>query len=99
MACLNPLLKKNIIFGDIVPKTIEEWYTKATQYDSNFRLTQAMMALDNQTPKKNTGHGWFSQNQNQKDPNTMDIGATTTTTGTALIGALTEEMLLCLQIS
>ena len=51
MACLNPPLKKKIIFGDVVPKTIEEWYAKATQYDSNFQLAQAMMALDNQTPK------------------------------------------------
>ena len=49
------------------------------------------MPLDNQTPKKNTGRGWFNQNQNQKAPNTMDIRAVTTT-GTAFIGALTEEM-------
>ena len=80
------------MFGDIVPKTIEEWYAKATQYDSNFRLTQAMLALDNQTPKKNTGQGWFNQNQANKDPNAMDIGATTMMTGTAFIGALTEDM-------
>ena len=52
-----------------------------------------MMALDNQTPKKNTGQSWFNQNQdNNKDPNTMDIGATTMMTGTAFIGMLTEEM-------
>ena len=92
MICLNPQLKKKIIIRDIVPKTIEEWYMKAIQYDLNFRLAQAMMALDNQTPKKNTGRSWFNQNQNQnKDPNAMDIGAMTTT-GTAFIGVLTEEM-------
>ena len=28
MTCLNPQLKKKIIFGDIVPKTIEDWYMK-----------------------------------------------------------------------
>ena len=39
MTCLNPQLKKKIIFGDIVPKTIEDWYTKAIQYDSNYQLT------------------------------------------------------------
>ena len=97
MTCLNPQLKKKIIFGDIVPKTIEDWYTKAIQYDSNYRLAQALQALDNQnTPKKTKN--WFNQNQTQKDPNAMDIGAMTTITGaatsngTALIGALTEEM-------
>ena len=47
-----------------------------------------MMALDNQSPKKKP---WFNQNQNQKDPNAMDIGAVTSN-GTALIGALIEEM-------
>ena len=52
MICLNPQLKKKIIFGNIILKTIEEWYAKAIQYDSNYRLAQAMMALDNQTPKK-----------------------------------------------
>ena len=36
MTCLNPQLKKKIIFGDIIPKTIEEWYAKVIQYDSNF---------------------------------------------------------------
>ena len=53
-----------------------------------------MMALDNQNPwRNNEGRNWFNQNQmNNKDPNTMDIGATTTMTGTTLIGALTEEM-------
>ena len=89
MTCLTPQLKKKIIFGDIVPKTIEQWYVKAIQYDSNYCLTQAMMALDNQIPKKKP---WFNQNQS-KDPNAMDIRATTTTMmGTAFIGVLTEEM-------
>ena len=36
MTCLNQQLKKKIIFGDSVLKTIEEWYMKAIQYDSNF---------------------------------------------------------------
>ena len=88
MMCLNLQFKKKIIFGDIVLKTIEEWYAKAIQYNLNYRLTQAMMALDNQSPRKKP---WINQNQN-KDPNMMDIGATTMTSGTAFIGALTEEM-------
>ena len=36
MTCLDPQLKKKIIFRDTVPKTIEEWYMKAIQYDSNY---------------------------------------------------------------
>ena len=90
MNCLNPQLKKKIIFRDNVPRTIEGWYEKATQYDSKCWLTQAMMAIDNQMPWKNTGKGWFNQNQNNKDPNAMDIGATMN--GMAVISALTKEM-------
>ena len=82
MTCLNPQLKKKVIFGDIVPKTIEDWYTKAIQYDSNYRLAQALQALDNQTTPKKT-KTWFNQNQTQKDPNAMDIGATTTEAATS----------------
>ena len=78
MICLNPQLKKKIIFGKMIPKTIEEWYTKAIQYDSNYRMAQVLQALDNPTPKKKA---WFNQNQT-KDPNAMDT----------TIGALTEEM-------
>ena len=97
MTCLNPQLKKKIIFGDIILKAIEDWYMKAIQYDSNYRLAQALTALENQTTPKKMKN-WFNQNQTQKDPNAMDIGVTTTITGaatsngTALIGALTEEM-------
>ena len=60
-------------------------------------MAQALQALDNQTTLKKA-KTWFNQNQQQKDPNAMDIGATTTSTeavtsnGTALIGALSEEM-------
>ena len=35
MTCLNPQLKKKIIFRDIVLKTIEEWYTQRP-----FNMTQ-----------------------------------------------------------
>src|ERR1700684_3629634 len=80
MNCLNPSLKKKIIFGEVVPRTIEDWYAKAIQHDSSYRLGQALMALDNQAaPRKNTGRNWFNQNQNQgqKDHNAMDIGGTT----------------------
>ena len=53
------------------------------------------MALDNQSPKK-TGKNWFNQNQNQKDPNAMDIRAMMMMSGMAFIGALTEEMCVAL---
>ena len=45
--CLNGQLKKRILFGEVVPKTISGWIEKAIQYDSNYRMGQALMNLDN----------------------------------------------------
>ena len=33
MNYLNPQLKKRIIFGETIPKTIEEWYNKVIQFN------------------------------------------------------------------
>ena len=34
--CLNPQLKKRILFREVIPKTISGWIKKAIQYDSNY---------------------------------------------------------------
>ena len=73
--CLNPQLKKRILFGEVVPKTISGWIEKAIQYDLNYRMGQALMNMDNQGKKPQR------KNWNEKDPNAMDTS----------IGALTEK--------
>ena len=90
MNCLNPQLKKKILFGESVPKTIHSWYAKAIQYDSTYRMGQALMKM-NENTKKTQGVPW--KRNNMADPNAMDTTVgTATTSGTAFIGALTEEM-------
>ena len=73
--CLNSQLKKRILFGEVVPKTISGWIEKAIQYDSNYRMGQALMNLDNRGNKPQR------KNREEKDPNAMDTS----------IGALREK--------
>ena len=41
--CLNSQLKKRILFGEVIPKTISGWIEKAIQYNPNYRMGQALM--------------------------------------------------------
>ena len=78
--CLNGQLKKRILFGEVVPKTISGWIEKAIQYDSNYRMGQALMNLDNRGKKP-------QRKNDKRDPNAMDtsIGALTEKEKTALM--------------
>ena len=78
--CLNGQLKKRILFGEVVPKTISGWIEKAIQYDSNYRMGQALMNLDNWGKKP-------QRKNDERDPNAMDtsIGALTEKEKTALM--------------
>ena len=73
--CLNPQLKKRILFGEVVPKTVAGWHEKAIQYDLNYHMGQVLMNL-NRGGKKPQKKNW-----SKEDPNAMDIS----------IGALTEK--------
>ena len=78
--CLNAQLKKRILFGEVVPKTISGWIENAIQYDSNYRMGQALMNLDNRGKKP-------QKKNEEKDPNAMDtsIGALSEKEKTALM--------------
>ena len=78
--CLNSQLKKRILFGEVVPKTISGWIEKAIQYDSNYRMGQVLMNLDSRGKKP-------QRKNEEKDPNAMDtsIGALSEKEKTALM--------------
>ena len=40
---LNPAIAKKIALSDNMPTTIAEWSDQAVQYDTNYRLTMAML--------------------------------------------------------
>ena len=78
--CLNSQLKKRILFGEVVPKTISGWIEKAIQYDSNYCMGQVLMNLDSRGKKP-------QKKNEEKDPNTIDtsIGALSEKEKTALM--------------
>ena len=78
--CLNSQLKKRILFGEVIPKTISGWIEKAIQYDSNYHMGQVLMNLDSRGKKP-------QKKNEEKDPNAMDtsIGALSEKEKTALM--------------
>ena len=46
---LHPSLSRRILFGEVVPKTIEEWIAKAIQYDMNYQMALALTGQTNRT--------------------------------------------------
>ena len=75
---LNPRLANRILFAETVPSTIEDWYTRAIQYDSNYRMAMAFLGPRNTNRTSNFGgRSWNSSPRPQRDPNAMDIDAMT----------------------
>jgi hypothetical protein len=71
---LNEPLARRILFGEEIPKTIEGWFKKANQFDSNFRMAQAIMGKKTTNGKK----PWQTSKPAAKDPNAMDVDALST---------------------
>ena len=71
---LNPSLAKWIIFGEKIPKTLEGWYEKAIQYNTNYWEGMALI-------RKSLKGGYASKKNRkksaEKDPNAMDINSMT----------------------
>ena len=74
---LRPSLSRRILFGEIVPKTIEEWIAKAIQYDTNYRMAIALTGQANRMTGSAYRNKWASRTTETKDPNAMDIDSMT----------------------
>jgi Retrotransposon gag protein len=72
---LNPAIAKKIALSDNVPTTIAEWSDRAVQYDTNYRLTMAM--LGKAAYRKSDGDNWRTGSLHQRDPNAMEIDVMT----------------------
>ena len=71
---LNPRLANRILFAETVPNTISDWYNRAIQYDSNYRMAMAFLGPRNNSRTSNSGgRTWNSSPRPQHDPNAMDI--------------------------
>ena len=72
---LNPTITKKIALSDNVPTTIAEWSDRVVQYDTNYRLTMAM--LGKAAYRKSDGDNWRADSLHQRDPNAMEIDVMT----------------------
>ena len=71
---LRPALSRRILFGEVVPKTIEEWVAKAIQYDTNYRMALALTGQTSRTTgNAQRNRGWAPRNTETRDPNAMDV--------------------------
>lgn len=80
---LNPAIAKKIALSDSVPTTITEWSDRAVQYDTNYRLTMAM--LGKTVYGKPDNDNWRAGSSYRRDPNAMDIDVMTTDKRTSLM--------------
>ena len=71
---LKPSLAKHIIFGEKIPKTLEGWYEKAIQYNTNYQEGMSLIGKPLKGGYTSQKNGKKSAN---KDPNAMDIDSMT----------------------
>ena len=72
---LNHPLTHKIMFGEMIPRTIEDWFEKAIQFDTNYREAMAIFG-PNKKADKSMNRSWYRPAE-KKDPNAMDVDALT----------------------
>ena len=72
---LNYSLAHKIMFGEVIPQMIEDWFKKAIQFDINYQEATAIFG-QNKRNNKMTSRSWYKPAE-KKDPNAMDVDALT----------------------
>ena len=75
---LNYALTHKIMFGEVIPRMINDWYEKAIQLDTNWREATAIFGSNSNKKNENktTNRTWYRPAE-KKDPNAMDVDALT----------------------
>ena len=63
------------MFGEVIPRTIDDWFEKAIQFDTNYRETTAISG-QNQKNEKMMNRSWYRPAE-KKDLNMMDVDVLT----------------------
>ena len=72
----NLSLAHKIMYGKVIPWTIEDWFKKAIQFDTNYWEATAIFGLIKKNNKRMTNRSWYRPAE-KKDPNAMDVDALT----------------------
>jgi len=70
---LNPKLANRILYADTIPTTIKDWYKHAIQYDTNFRMAQALSLSGKGQGSSPASYSHYWRSEKPKDPNAMDV--------------------------
>ena len=69
---LNLSLAHKIMYGKVIPWTIEDWFEKAIQFDTNYWEAMAIFGPIKKNNERMTNRSWYRPAE-KKDPNTMDV--------------------------
>ena len=69
---LNLSLAHKIMYGEVIPQTIEDWFEKAIQFDTNYREATAIFGPIKKNNERTTNRSWYKPAE-KKDPNAMDV--------------------------
>ena len=64
------------MFGEVIPRTIEDWFEKVIQFDTNYREVTAIFGQNKKNDARTTTRSWYRPTE-KKDPNEMDIDVLT----------------------
>ena len=64
------------MFGEIIPRMIDDWLKKAIQFNTNWREAMAIFGQNKKNDNRMTNRSWYKPAE-KKDPNGMDIDALT----------------------
>ena len=73
---LNYSLTHKIMFGKVIPRTIDNWFEKAIQFDTNYREVTAIFGQNKKNDTRTTNKSWYRPAE-KEDPNVMDVDVLT----------------------
>ena len=60
------------MFGKTIPRTIDDWFEKAIQFDTNYQEAMAIFGQNRKNDTKTMNRSWYKPAE-KKDPNAMDV--------------------------
>ena len=73
---LNLSLAHKIMYGKVIPQTIEDWFEKVIQCDTNYQEAMAIFGPIKKNNERTMNRSWYRPAE-KKDPNMMDVDALT----------------------
>ena len=73
---LNLSLTHKIMFGEVIPQTIKDWFKKAIQFDMNYQEAMAIFGPNRKNNERMMNRSWYRPAK-KRDPNAMDVNAMT----------------------